>query len=262
MASTLSKMKTKTRYFLLCIWIISISIGIAFLPSRWLYILYGVLVLVIGSVVQTEEWKTRKRIRAVVFTVAIVGGGLLTTLGWNEWGNYSQKKALLTALAREWTVNELYQNVKPLSFDPNDPNLGEKHSAYRPFKTFTSNSILNSNLFNIRDKDERELCIEIMFYEMSASTCNELFVTLNKECTMNTSTKEQRMWVYQRLVRSPLYEDFKKSHVKIGMLLKKRYNWALEEAMLLPREGSKFRKILEEKYIWPSEEMLNKTDSK
>jgi len=256
-------MKIKTLCFLLCIGAISIStiVGIAFLPPRWSYIFYGVLAFVIGSVVQTKEWKTGKRIRAVVFIIAIAVGGLLTTKGWNEWGNYSQKKTLLTALAREWLVNETYQHLKPLSFDPNDPNFGKKTFMYYPFKTFTFNSVMASNLFDLRDKDELELCSKIMLYEMHATICNEWFTLLNWQLTRKSTTKERRKLLYQGMVGSPLYSSqFKESHREIEMLLKTRYNWALEEAVLLL--GGKLQKAIKERYNWPLEEVLNNRDSK
>jgi len=201
-----------------------------------------------------------------IFAFIIIGiikvgkGGTLTTKGWRQLDNASQKKALIVGLAREWLVNELYQSFPSLSFDPNDPNWGVVISIYNSFKTSASNSILRSNLFDLRNKDEQELCLETMLYELNATSCNEWFTFLNWEVTRKGTTGEHRKEVYQQTIRNSLYEGFKESHGKIGMLLKKRYNWALEEAVLLLNE--KTQKAIKEKYNWPSEKALNNREGK
>jgi hypothetical protein len=195
--------------------------------------------------VQYEEWKKGKRRRAIIFVITLTVGGLLTTLGWNKWGDYSQKKALIRSLASEWLVNELYQHIKPLSFDPNDPNLGEKRIIYLPFKTFASNSVLTSHLFDLQDKDERELCRTACLYEINATTCNIMFTLLDWDLTRIGAAKERRKEVYQQVVRydSP-YRKFKESHEKLRKILEEKYKWALEEV----------KPLVESAKIWvPSE---------
>lgn len=158
-------------------------------------------------------------------------GSILTTKGWNLLNNYEQKKALIRALAREWLVNELYQHIEPLSFDPNDPNLGEKRIIYLPFKTFASNSVLTSHLFDLQDKDERELCRTTCLYEINATTCNIMFTLLDWDLTREGTAKERRKEVYQQVVRyNRPYREFKESHEKLRKILKEKYKWALEEA--------------------------------
>jgi hypothetical protein len=255
-------MKNKTRYFLLGILAIasipiSIVVGKFFMPPRWLYLILGVLAFIVGSVAQREKGK---RIRAIVFVIAIAVGGVLTTKGWNEWGSYSQKKTLLTSLARQWLVNEITQHIEPLSIDLNDPNLGEKYMRYIPFKTSAFNSVMTSNLFNLQDKDERELCSETMLYEITANNCNTTFTLLDWDLSRERVTKERRKAIYQGVVKSNFYRAFKESHNSMEVLLKKRYNWAFEEAVLLL--NPKIQKALKEKSKWPSEGELNSSDNK
>jgi hypothetical protein len=255
-------MKLKLRYSLVYVGAISIIIVCFFLlPPRWSYIILGTLALVIGSVALTEEWKTGKRVGAVIFVIAIAVGGLLTTKGWNEWGDYSQKKALTVGLAREWMVNELYQHKKPLDLDPNDPNAGDVHYSYPRFKTFALNSVLTSNLFDLRHKDDRELNEIAINYESFATSCNTMFNLLDSELTHNGTTKEHRKEQYSAVINySPLYSNFKRWHEAMGKVLKEKYSWALKEAMLLIDEKS--QKELREKYKWLSEESLNNKNSK
>jgi hypothetical protein len=201
----------------------------------------------------------REKIRAVVFVIAIAVGGLLTTKGWNEWGGYSQKKTLLTSLAREWLVNEILQHNKPLSFDPNDPDLGEEFYMSWNFENFASDSILTSSLFSLRDKDDLTLCFESMFYEITATSWNKWFTFLDDELTRKVTSKERTKEIYQQMVGSPVYKQFKEHHEKIRTLLVNKYNWALEEAMLLLDE--KTQKALKEKSKWPIEEVLKNKHS-
>jgi hypothetical protein len=244
-------MKTKTRnLLLLCIGII-ISRIVAFMFPQLAYVSYGVLAFVIGSVALNEDWKKGKILRPIVFVIAIVCGGLLTTKGWNALRDYSQKKAIITSLAREWIENEIYQHVEPLFFEPNDPNLGEKGFTYIPFKTFASNSIMTSNLFNLQDKDERELCQKAMFYEITATNCNIMFTLFDWDITRLATTKERRKEVYKLVVVSSQYRFFKELHNNIEVLLKKRYNWAFEEALLFL--DPKTQKAIKEKSKWPIE---------
>jgi hypothetical protein len=228
-------MKPKTRYFLLCIGAISILIvvGIAFLPPRWSYLMFGVLAFVIGSVVLTEEWKTGKRVSAVVFIIAITVGGLLTTKGWNELEQYSQKKALIVGLAREWLLNELYTHGEPMSFDANDPNLGKEHMMYPQFKTSAQDRILTSSLFDLSNRRDNELLIAIIKYEDTINKFNTLLVWSNDDCVkFSESVKQQKRKEVYLAVRdkAPLHIHFKRFHKELLELLEKEYSWALTEA--------------------------------
>jgi len=228
-------MKPKTHYFLLCIGAISISIvvGIAFLPLRWSYIFYGVLAFVVGSVVLTEEWKTRKRVKAVVFIIAIAVGGLLTTKGWNELERYSQKKALIVGLAREWLLNDLQLHFEPMSFDANDPNLGKEHFMYPQFRTSAQDHILTSSLFDLSNQRDNKLLKVVIGYEESINTFNTLLAWMNEACgKFPEDVKQQkRKEVYLRIRdKAPLHKHFKRSHKELLELLEKEYNWALIEA--------------------------------
>lgn len=231
-------MKTKTRYFLLCIGaisIISIVIGQAFLPPRWSYIIYGILAFIFGSVAQTEEWKTGKRVRAVVFVIAIVVGGLLTTRGWNELERYSQKKALIVALAREWLLNELYYTytLGPMSLDANDPNFGKEHFVYPQFRTSAQDHILTSSLFDLINLKDNELLKAVIGYGESIKSFNALLAQMNEACSKfpENVKQQKRKEVYLTLRdKAPLHIHFKRFHKELLELLEKEYSWALVEA--------------------------------
>jgi hypothetical protein len=217
--------------------------------SGWLSVIWGAILVSMGAFFVSGGWILisksesirewmKKYLRIditrikVIFMVGLVTGGSVlvgvggtkTTLGWKQLDNASRKKALIVGLAREWMINEIYRHLPPLSFDPNNPNLGVANDRYTPFKTSVSNSVLTSNLFDLRNKDEQELCWETVVYEDSATSCNEWFTFLDWEITRKGTTGERRKELYQHTVSGSLYVGFKESHERIGKLLKERYS--------------------------------------
>ncbi len=226
-------MKTKTRYFLFFIGFISIiMIGKILLPPHWLYIYYGTFAFVFGSIALTEEWKTGKRISAIVFIIAIAVGGLLTTKGWNELEYYSQKKALIVSLAREWILNEAYYTLM-MSLDVNDPNFGKQHLMYPQFRTFAQNNILTSPLFDLRNTKDKKLILATIDYEEAIKYFNMLLSWENEDCFhFPENAKQQgRKNIYFTIREyTPLRIHFKEYHSELYKLLQNEYNWALDEA--------------------------------
>jgi hypothetical protein len=201
-----------------------------------------VLAIIVGSVVQTEEWKTGKRIKAIIFIIAVAIGSLLTTKGWNEWGNYSQKRALIVGLAREWRLNDFYARGEPMSFDVNDPNLGQMHFMYPQFRTSTQDRILTSELFNPNDRKDRELLNVVVVYEGVIKDFNILLYWDNEACARFSKDvrQKERKKLYLEVREAPLHVLFKRSHTALLNLLEKEYNWALNETQqkldINPRE--------------------------
>ena len=221
-------MKTKISYFLLVSIAISI-IGWILLPSRWSYVIFGAFAFVAGSIVQYEEWKTGKRKRAIIFVITLTIGGLLTTLGWNKWGDYSLKKALIRALASEWAVNELFLLSPMFNFDPNDPNLVKLRERFLLFKTSNTYSIVTSHLFDLRDKDDRALWVTSLVYELSATNCNTMLTSLNWDIPRGLMTEHKYKEMRQKIIYTSEFRTFKEFHQEMKNILQTKYNWALEE---------------------------------
>jgi hypothetical protein len=247
--------------------------------SGWHSVIWGAILVSLGAFFVSGGWTlisksesvskwVKKFLRIIVALLFITSGSVLvglggtkTTLGWKQLDNASQKKTLLTALAREWLANGLCQDVLSSYCDSNDPNLGEEPAMLPHFNTLSYNSILTSNLFDLRNKDDLELCLRTMLCELTATSCNEWFTFIDWELTRQGTTKERRKELYQQHVaKGYVFRQFKESHEEIGKLLKEKYSWALKEAMLLINE--KAQKELREKYKWLSEETLNNKDSK
>ena len=222
-------MKTKRCYFLLVVGAISIVVGWFLLPSRWSYVIFGAFAFIAGSIVQYEEWKTGKRKRAIIFVITLTLGGLLTTLGWNKWGDYSQKKALIRALASEWTVNELLLRSPMFNFDPNDPNLGKQRDPFLPFKTSAIYSVVTSHFFDLQDKDDLELCKTAFAYELISTYCNAIFTGLNWDIPRGLMTEQRLKEMRQKIIHTEYFLGFKTIHQGMKNILKKKYSWALEE---------------------------------
>ena len=97
----------KKRYLLYAVGfaLVVVIIGQVILPHHWLWVYYGLVAFVVGSVALTEEWKTKKRLKAVFFVIAITVGGLLTTKGWNDISLGEQRNNLIQAVTQELIMN-------------------------------------------------------------------------------------------------------------------------------------------------------------
>jgi len=76
-------------------------------PSRWFYILWGIIALVVGPILNEliRKWDQGKQFLGVIFFSFMVAlGGLLSTWGWNEWTNFKEDQAMLIAVATEWKI--------------------------------------------------------------------------------------------------------------------------------------------------------------
>jgi len=164
---------------------------------------------------------------------AVGEDGKLTTKGWNLLKSHEQKKALIVGLAREWLLNELYTIRPPMSFDANDPKLGEKHFMYPQFRTSAQDRILTSELFDMTDRKDKELLSLVATYEEVIKSFNTLLAWENELCVRFPENVEQqkRKEVYL-LIRdkAPLHIHFKRFHKELLKLLEKEYSWALAEA--------------------------------
>lgn len=92
-----------------------ILLGYCYLPHHY-WLVAGFLLFFAGSVAQVtpKEWLWKGRLkafllmfRALLFAVAVAGGGFITMYGWNERDNYINKQALLFAAAKEWKQNDM-----------------------------------------------------------------------------------------------------------------------------------------------------------
>jgi len=180
-----------------------------------------------------------------IFALIIIGlikvgeGGTSMTKGWNELERYSQKKALIVALAREWLLNDLYTYNEPMSFDANDPNLGKEHFVYPEFRTSAQDRILISALFDINNRKDKKLIFSVFLYNDTIKKFNVLLSLTNEDCVrfpenVKQHVKQQkRKKVYLKVRdKAPLHIHFKSSHKKLLELLEKEYSWALIEARL------------------------------
>ena len=93
-----------------------------------------------------------------------------------------QKKALIVGLAREWLLNDLYTHYAPMSFDANDPNLGKEHFMYPQFRTSAQDLILTSELFDMNDREDKDLLVAVVRYENSIKNFNTLLAWENELC--------------------------------------------------------------------------------
>lgn len=110
-ASTLKTLREmiRPRFIKAIIVIIVILIFITYriCPGHWFYLIWGFIALAVGPIL--NEWAKKcaisKQFLGVIFiSIMVALGGLLSTLGWNEWTNFKDDQVMLIAVATEWKI--------------------------------------------------------------------------------------------------------------------------------------------------------------
>ncbi len=187
----------------------------------------------------------------IVGSISIGVGGLLTTRGWSQLNNHSQRKALIQGAANEWLTNEFSLPCKNLPFDPNKKELGEIHYLYPTFRSSALNIVLTSSLFTLENTGDRKLLLQIMRYEEHISNFNYLLRKIDDECIRTGVNQEQRISKYRGVNESPLFQNYYDSHRAMGQLIEDNYGWALSE-----RIGKRFEQLRERRHL-PVEKTTN-----
>ncbi|MDD1777227.1 MAG: hypothetical protein LUQ65_03590 [Candidatus Helarchaeota archaeon] len=76
-------------------------------PSRWFYILWGLIALFVGPILNelAKKWDQGKQFFGVIFiSIMVALGGLLSTLGWIKWTNFKEDQSMLISVATEWII--------------------------------------------------------------------------------------------------------------------------------------------------------------
>jgi hypothetical protein len=122
------------------------------------------------------------------------------------------------------------------NFDPNDPNLGKQRDIFLLFETSATYSVVTSHFFDLRDKDDLELCRTAFAYELTATYCNTIFTGLNWDIPRKLMTEQRLKEMRQKIIYTEPFRELKTLHQEMRNILKKKYNWALEEAKPLVQD--------------------------
>ena len=216
-----------------------VSVGAILVSGGW---------FLLATYKQANEWLKKRRwlktsVRRLIVVVAVViiligagswmvgKGGTKTTKGWNQLNNHETKEALIAAVALEWVRNEMYMYVRPLSFDPNDETIGQKHYGFPEFKTAAINQVLTSNLFDPSNPQDYKLWASIVDYERSARHCNVMFLKLDEKLVWGPVSAEARKGVYDSVNRDfSIYADFKALHKNLHDFLIAEHGQVLTNA--------------------------------
>lgn len=199
------------------------------LSTRYGCLLVGTLLLAFGSVVQSEEWKKGKRIRAIAFVIAITLGGLATTRAWNLFAGYKQKKAIITAVARDWKINDAYLQISLFVSDSND--ILSKHISYPKFRANSLAIALTSGAFNTKRNADLEMLKAVARYDALLSDLQD-YLDMTDEGLYVAFAGRQPLKQHRRVQKSEQLAVFRKAHNTLGKLLMDNYKWVFEEPFL------------------------------
>lgn len=151
-------------------------------------------------------------------------GGILTTLGWNRLKERSQMRTLISAVAREWQLNNKLLTSDPLFTGSDDAALGS-HRLYPRLYTTASAGVLASGLFNPEDQRDRKLLRAIADYQEGLRDVNG---RLSVSDGFVTSTQDAgKIQAHRRhVLESAGFKGLLLQHPQIGGLLKAQYRWA------------------------------------
>jgi len=212
----------------------------AFDTNSWLgdVILGGALVAV-GAMLTSLGWhfigkyKKKTILRYIINTILIiliVGGpiiigigGTLTTLGWNKKDNDQQKKALIRAVAQEWSLNQRHLKTSNLFTGELYDDTG-KVWKYPLFRKSALNRLIISGLFSSDNRKDEKLLRAVILYEIMIEEINNFFTTVNTVVTRDKNSAEE---VYHLVIDSHWYKKFKKYHEEIEDVLVNNYGWAM-----------------------------------
>lgn len=157
----------------------------------------------------------------IVGALAIGGGGVLATLGWNTLNRRSEVRGLVTAIAREWKINDILLR-DPLFTPTRGDILGSKR-LYPRFKTSALNNALASGLLSATDPKGQALLTAVADYETSIADTN---ARLDVSDNFVLSTPDTKAIVEHRrqIVQSPGFTGFLGQHEKVKNLLLKDHS--------------------------------------
>jgi hypothetical protein len=228
-AGTLKTLKrmTRPRYIKAIIAIIFILIVLTYrlCPSHWFYILWGLIALFIGPILNelTKKWNQRKQFLGVVlFSVMIALGGLLSTWGWNEWTNYKEDQAMLIAVATEWKIMDacIDRTKKVIQHDVSTE--GGNKLPYIIFPPLNECSYAITHSETVRCN--RDLKNALTVYVIESTRLQHGFQLLMQVCCAKLDNKMIRKKFLESFSRKggPV-DDFMYHHQHLGDYLKMEY---------------------------------------
>jgi hypothetical protein len=170
----------------------------------------------------------------ILGTIAIAGGGLSVTRGWNLLGRNSQRKNLIRAVAQEWLVNNIDLEQSFLKGEVYWTEKGEKAGIklFPTLRTSALNGVLSSGLWNFGNIKERKFLLTIVNYEGPLRTANTIFALFNDNLLRITGLKEKITYAEdykKQTLTAPWFEDLVKQHKEMRKFLISEYKWAFAE---------------------------------
>lgn len=146
-------------------------------------------------------------------------GGLLTTLGWNEISNYSNRKTLITNAKRELEQNQKYLMDMKNSFE----QISKLDKTYL-LPTFHYNAIQAIQISPLFSKKDDNLLSATSSYLYNVNPVNNSVLKLNNIFSGTEQSLQDKKNTYINFYSSPLMQKFRQKHEGLNrQLLKLKY---------------------------------------
>lgn len=175
------------------------------------------------------EVMLRGWIYVIIGVIAIGFGGVLSTLGWNTVNKYSQMKALIIAVAREWELNESI--LKDKLFNKDEVVALGSRKLYPRLRSNALNTFLSSGIFTAQNIKNRNFLKNVADYEYAISDTNSR-LNVSDNFILSTQDTEAIMKHRKHVIESKGFKGFLDTHSFFRQALVENYKWVFNEQFL------------------------------
>lgn len=210
------------------------------LRPDWQMIVFGTLAFVLGSafLVLTEEWKESKLklLRAILVSILLAAGGLLTTHGWNLRDNYLNDQARLVAMAAELKLNLMRIHLLSLSYgEYKTTNNPEEMTALSLPSTHQVRQVLS---FSDIQRNDTNLADMVFEYVFTADLLNAKLEQIDRVCSNQIASHETTKRIIQSAFgKKHIFDTFRNTHKQLEGHIAAKYGWCFDEADIKLRKS-------------------------
>jgi len=165
---------------------------------------------------------------AILLGPLLIGvAGILSTLGWHEWANHSQKEAMLVAVVRDLRFNNLL--LKVCHFEAKDEETLAEHYGYPRFYSYNVVNACASDKLNPNYPADKELLDKLLRYNFDLMSLQEFLDTTDASLYVGLGRKA--LDEHKRVNNSDWLKNYLKAHSDLESFLKQEYPEAWARAL-------------------------------
>jgi hypothetical protein len=202
-------------------------------PSYWQTLAWGAIIVIAGSAMTQLLPKCRGRkwlkvARGVAIGVVIAGGTFVSTYGWNERSGHLRDRALLTAVAAELDLNQIYIELLSLAHQRYEVtgNLDAMTALPLPTTNHIGQAVTASSVYG---KDS-EFANAVFLYVIAADSLAARLKKIDLVCSSHIVSAEMAKPIIDSAFKDKgVFESFRDQHKGFAGQLDAKYDWCFGE---------------------------------